>query len=169
MRKSLTKFGWNFECWALQKRANLLDLVKNFPTSIYLHNSASIPRPMYTKENQIASPAQPAMRSVFSQIFKFLKFSKRTWLPAQPSPSNQPWGTFLPNFQIFQTFKFLKFSRFLKFSIFEKLWILEFRPAPSQPSRRSLNFSEGRNRPVRPAFRNRPETDRTVPRRATGS
>ena len=42
VRKSLTKFGWIFECWAVQKRANLVDLAKSFPTRIYLQNSASI-------------------------------------------------------------------------------------------------------------------------------
>ena len=26
-------FGWNFECWAVEKRANLVDLVKSFQTS----------------------------------------------------------------------------------------------------------------------------------------
>ena len=35
MRKRLTKFGWNFECWAVQKGVNLVDLVKSFQTSIY--------------------------------------------------------------------------------------------------------------------------------------
>ena len=35
MRKSLTKFGLNFECWAVQKRVNLVDLVKSFPTSVH--------------------------------------------------------------------------------------------------------------------------------------
>ena len=35
MRKSLTKFDWLFECWAVQKRVNLVDLVKSFQTSIY--------------------------------------------------------------------------------------------------------------------------------------
>ena len=35
MRRSLTKFGWNFECWAVQKRVNLVDLAKSFQTSIY--------------------------------------------------------------------------------------------------------------------------------------
>ena len=56
MWKSLTKFGLNFECWAVQKRVNLVDLAKSFQTSIsnqiaiqsfkkvfsiYLQNSAS--------------------------------------------------------------------------------------------------------------------------------
>ena len=58
--KSLTKFGWNSECWAVQKRVNIIDLVQSFsvsphvpflnllfeqiaiPTSIYLQNLASI-------------------------------------------------------------------------------------------------------------------------------
>ena len=34
MRKSLTRYGWNFECRAVQKRVNLVDLVKSFQTSI---------------------------------------------------------------------------------------------------------------------------------------
>ena len=38
----LTILDWNFECWAVQKYANLIDLVKSFPTSIYLQNLASM-------------------------------------------------------------------------------------------------------------------------------
>ena len=34
----LAIFGWNFEIWAVQKHENLVDLVKSFPTSIYLLN-----------------------------------------------------------------------------------------------------------------------------------
>ena len=30
----LTIFGWNFECWAVQKRVDLVDIVKSFQTSI---------------------------------------------------------------------------------------------------------------------------------------
>ena len=33
-KKELTKIFWNIEVWALQKRVNLVDLVKSFPTSI---------------------------------------------------------------------------------------------------------------------------------------
>ena len=29
------EFCWNFEVWAVQKYADLVDLVKSFPTSIY--------------------------------------------------------------------------------------------------------------------------------------
>ena len=35
MRKCLMKFSRNFECGAVQKRANLVDLVKSFHASIY--------------------------------------------------------------------------------------------------------------------------------------
>ena len=35
-------FCWNFEIWAVQKYVNLVDLVKRFPTNIYLQKSASI-------------------------------------------------------------------------------------------------------------------------------
>ena len=42
MRKSLTKFCWNIEVWAVQKHVNLVDLVKSFPTNILLQNLASI-------------------------------------------------------------------------------------------------------------------------------
>ena len=46
----LTKFGWHFECCAVQKRVNLVDLVKSFQTNIYLQNSASIqPRTSLSK------------------------------------------------------------------------------------------------------------------------
>ena len=48
--KILTIFGWNFEIWAVQKYVNLVDLVKSFPTSIYLQKSASIqPRTSLSK------------------------------------------------------------------------------------------------------------------------
>ena len=42
LRKRLTNIFWNIEVWAVQKHANLVDLVKSFPTSIYLQNLASI-------------------------------------------------------------------------------------------------------------------------------
>ena len=42
MRKKLTKHFWNIEVWAVQKHVNLVDLVKSFPTHIYLQNLASI-------------------------------------------------------------------------------------------------------------------------------
>ena len=42
MRKKLTKIFWNIEVWAVQKHVNLVDLVKSFPTNIYLQNLASI-------------------------------------------------------------------------------------------------------------------------------
>ena len=46
----LTIFDWNFEVWAVQKYANLVDLVKSFPTSIYVQKSASIqPRTSLSK------------------------------------------------------------------------------------------------------------------------
>ena len=34
LRKCLTKLGKNVECWAVQKRVNLVDLAKSFQTSI---------------------------------------------------------------------------------------------------------------------------------------
>ena len=42
MRKSLTKIFWNIEVWAVQKHVHLVDLVKSFPTNIFLQNLASI-------------------------------------------------------------------------------------------------------------------------------
>ena len=40
--KQLTKNFWNIEVWAVQKHVNLVDLVKSFPTNIFLRNLASI-------------------------------------------------------------------------------------------------------------------------------
>ena len=41
--KSLTKHFWNIEVWAVQSHAtNLVDLVKSFPTNMFLENLASI-------------------------------------------------------------------------------------------------------------------------------
>ena len=42
MREILTKFCWDIEVWAVQKHVNLVDLVKSFPTNIFLQNLASI-------------------------------------------------------------------------------------------------------------------------------
>ena len=42
MPKFVTKISWNIEVWAVQKHVNLVDLVKSFPTNIYLQKSASI-------------------------------------------------------------------------------------------------------------------------------
>ena len=43
-------FCWNFEIWAVQKYVHLVDLVKSFPTNIYLQNLASIqPRTSLSK------------------------------------------------------------------------------------------------------------------------
>ena len=42
MRNSLTICFWNIEVWAVQKHVNLVDLVKSFPTNIFLQNLASI-------------------------------------------------------------------------------------------------------------------------------
>ena len=39
--KNAKKFDenfWNIEVWAVQKHVNLVDLVKSFPTNIYLQN-----------------------------------------------------------------------------------------------------------------------------------
>ena len=36
------KCCWNIKVWAVQKHVNLVDLVKSFPTNIYLQNLASI-------------------------------------------------------------------------------------------------------------------------------
>ena len=48
--KTLTKLCWNIEVWAVQKHANLVDLVKSFPPNIYLQNLASIqPRTSLSK------------------------------------------------------------------------------------------------------------------------
>ena len=40
--KNIDEICWNIEVWAVQKHANLVDLVKSFQTSIYLQNLASI-------------------------------------------------------------------------------------------------------------------------------
>ena len=50
MRKYLTKFSRVFECGAEQKFVNLVDLVKSFPTTIYLQRFVSIqPRTSLSK------------------------------------------------------------------------------------------------------------------------
>ena len=42
MRKSLTKIFGDIEVWAEQKHVNLADLVKSFPTNVFLQKLASI-------------------------------------------------------------------------------------------------------------------------------
>ena len=43
MQNVWTTVCWLFEAWAVQKYVSLVDLVKSFPTRIYLQKSASIP------------------------------------------------------------------------------------------------------------------------------
>ena len=57
MRRCLTKFSCIFKCGAVQKFVNLVDLVKSFPTSIYLQNLASI-QPSQPAENEILKVCQ---------------------------------------------------------------------------------------------------------------
>ena len=40
MPKLVTKKSWNIEVWAVQKHVNLVDLIKSFPTNIFLQNLA---------------------------------------------------------------------------------------------------------------------------------
>ena len=63
MWKSLTKFGWLFECWAVQKRVNLVDLVKSFSTSIYLQD-----RRRYCRER--ASQSLPRISQTWVKILE---------------------------------------------------------------------------------------------------
>ena len=52
MWRSLTKFFWNIEVWAVQKHVNLVDLVESFPTSIFLQNLASM-QPRTSREREL--------------------------------------------------------------------------------------------------------------------
>ena len=59
MRNSLTKKFWNIEVWAVQKHVNLVDLVKSFPTNIFLQNLASIQkRPSPLKFDHLAEKSE---------------------------------------------------------------------------------------------------------------
>ena len=67
-------FGWNFEIWAVQRYVHLVDLVKRFPTNIYLQKSASIqPR---------TSPAKICKKFVkFCKTCKFFcKIFGKLWI-----------------------------------------------------------------------------------------
>ena len=64
--KMLTIFGWNFEIWAVQKHVYLVDLVKSFPTNIFLQNLASIqPR---TSPIKFAHLAEKSEKSSISNL-----------------------------------------------------------------------------------------------------
>ena len=79
MRKSLTKIFWNIEVWAVQKHVNLVDLVKSFPTNIYLQNLASIqPRTSPLKFAHLVEKSESALRYrtfvwFFSQMSKLYR------------------------------------------------------------------------------------------------
>ena len=95
MPKSLTKFGWDFECWAVQKHVNLVDLFKSFLTSIYLQNLASIPKHFLKLAAFASQPASPS--AYFQRVFKF------PWTPIfnfQFSNSQFPGNLKIGNFQI---------------------------------------------------------------------
>ena len=77
MRNSLTKFGWIFECWAVQKRVNFVDLAESFPKMIYLQTLALIqPR---------TSPVK------FASILPWRRaYSGRRFHPTQPRSADAP-------------------------------------------------------------------------------
>ena len=67
--KSLAIFDWNFECGAVQKYANLVDLVKSFPTTIYLKRFVSIqPRTSLSKLHVSKFTCNTCKESDFSII-----------------------------------------------------------------------------------------------------
>ena len=82
MRKSLTKNFWNIEVWAVQKHVNLVDLVKSFPTNIYLQNLASI-----QKRTSLVKFAHLAEKSGKGSISNL---STKVWPPPAPFPHSQP-------------------------------------------------------------------------------
>ena len=84
LRKSLTKFCWNIEVWAVQKHVNLVDLVKSFPTHILLQNLASI-QPRTSPVKFVRSPRTdpPGLRTCQSHAVpssKNLAISSKTLL-----------------------------------------------------------------------------------------
>ena len=77
MRKSLTKCFWYIEVWAVQKHANLVDLVKSFPTNILLENLASIQqRTSLIKFDHLAEKSESALRY---RIFQLRREGEAEW------------------------------------------------------------------------------------------
>ena len=101
-------FCWNFEIWAVQKYVHLVDLVKSFPTNIYLQNLASIqPRTSLSK---------------FGEIFKWINYSiapnfRRSVLGCIDSSDSNQILIFFQDFrdlQDFHTFAPLRSQNFSK-------------------------------------------------------
>ena len=78
--KNSTKICWNIEVWAVQKHANLVDLVKSFPTNIFLQNLASIQK--RTNPMKFAHLAEKPEKSSISNLST--KVSRRA-IPCRPS------------------------------------------------------------------------------------
>ena len=76
MRKCLTKNFWNIEVWAVQKHINLVDLVKSFPTNIYLQNLASIQK--RTSPVKFAHLAEKSANGSISNLSLMLQPNEKT-------------------------------------------------------------------------------------------
>ena len=83
MRKVLTKNFWNIEVWAVQKHVNLVDLVKSFPTNIFLQNLASI-----QKRTSPVKFAHLAEKSGKGSISNLSTKARNPW-----SSTRRPWRT----------------------------------------------------------------------------
>ena len=84
--KNLTNFCWNIEVWAVQKHVNPVDLVKSFPTSIYLQTLASI------------QPSTSLLKFISSSSYGIWFSPSRSAPSAElSSPSCVPWSSHLPS------------------------------------------------------------------------
>ena len=88
MRESLTKFCCHIEVWPVQKHVNLVDLVKSFPTNIYLQNLASIQK--RTSPVKFALLAEKSEKGSISNLSTKVPRSRRcrstsSWACCAPS------------------------------------------------------------------------------------
>ena len=93
MRKRLTKIFWNIEVWAVQKHVNLVDLVKSFPTNIFLQNLASIQqRTSLLKFDHLAEKSESAVRYRTFQRSGSGSRRGRPWSRRSAAAGPAPWS-----------------------------------------------------------------------------
>ena len=75
----------------MQKHVNLVDLVKSFPTNIYLHKSASIQK--RTSPVKFAHLAEKSEKGSISNLSTKVGGPREGWTPAPGGRRPRPHGT----------------------------------------------------------------------------
>ena len=96
MRNCSTKFSWNFEAGAVQKRVNLLDLVKSFRSSVYYllaQFDFDAAENETLKVCQQLAKSSTKVRTNIARDSYFISSTERKWAGQPSLRANKPYQT----------------------------------------------------------------------------